>query len=196
MSIATALFSDSQRRVFQWVFGQPERSFHLSELRRLTLLGSASLQRELNRLVDAGLVMSEFVGNQRHFQANANSPVFTELVALTRKSLGVVPLLQAALKPMADRLTVAFVYGSVAKQTDTVQSDVDLLLVGDDLSLNEILTLILPVEAQLGRKINPSCYTQLEYKKRLDDASSFVNRILAQPILPLIGQDLASTRTG
>jgi hypothetical protein len=187
MSIATALFSDSQRRVFQWVFGQPERSFHLSELRRLTLLGSASLQRELNRLVDAGLVLSEFVGNQRHFQANANSPVFAELVTLTRKTLGVVPLLQGALQPLADRLTEAFVYGSVAKQTDNAHSDVDLLLVGDDLSLNEILTLVLPVEAQLDRKINPNCYTQSEYRKRLGEADSFVNRVLAQPILPLIG---------
>ena len=196
MSIAAALFSDSQARLFRWLFGQPERSYHLSELRRLSGLGSASLQRELNRLVDAGLVVSERVGNLRRFQANLQSPVYTELVALTRKTLGAEPLLREALQPIAARLQVAFIYGSVAKQTDTAQSDIDLLLVGDDLSLNEILTLLLPLETQLGRKINPNCYTQSEYARRLAEPDSFVNRVLAQPILPLIGKDLDPARAG
>lgn len=196
MSIAAALFSDSQARLFRWLFGQPERSYHLSELRRLSGLGSASLQRELNRLVDAGLVVSERVGNLRRFQANLQSPVYTELVALTRKTLGAEPLLREALQPITARLQVAFIYGSVAKQTDTAQSDIDLLLVGEDLSLNEILTLLLPLETQLGRKINPNCYSQSEYARRLAEPDSFVNRILAQPILPLIGKDLDPARAG
>jgi predicted nucleotidyltransferase len=169
------------------LFGQPERSYHLSELRRLTLLGSASLQRELNRLVDAGLVQSERVGNLRRFQANPLSPVYQELVLLTRKTLGVVPMLRGALLPIVERLNKAFIYGSVAKQTDTAGSDVDLLLVGDNLSLNEILTLLMPLEEQLGRRINPTCYTSLEYAKRVAEPDSFVNRVLAQATLPLFG---------
>ena len=196
MSISAALFSDSQARLFRWLFGQPERSYHLSELRRLSGLGSASLQRELSRLVDAGLILSERVGNLRRFQANQQSPVYTELVALTRKTLGAEPLLREALQPIAARLETAFIYGSVAKQTDTAQSDIDLMLVGEDLSLNEILTLLLPLETQLGRKINPNCYTQSEYARRLAEPDSFVNRVLAQPILPLIGKDLDPARAG
>jgi predicted nucleotidyltransferase len=196
MSIAAALFSDSQARLFSWLFGQPERSYHLSELRRLSELGSASLQRELNRLVDAGLVLSERVGNQRRFQANPQSPVYAELVALTRKTLGTAPLLREALQPIAARLETAFIYGSVAKQTDTAQSDIDLMLVGEDLSLNEILTLLLPLETQLGRKINPNCYTPAEYARRLAEPDSFVNRVLAQPILPLIGKELDPASAG
>jgi len=187
MSISSALFSDSQARVLQWLFGQPERSYHLSELRRLTSLGSASLQRELNRLADAGLVNSERVGNLRRFQANPQSPVYQELVSLVRKTLGVAPLLREALHPLAGRLSKAFIYGSVARQTDTADSDVDLLLVGENLSLNEILNLLLPLEAQLGRKINPNCYTPAEYAKRVAEPDSFVNRVLAQVTLPLIG---------
>lgn len=196
MSISAALFSDSQARLFRWLFGQPERSYHLSELRRLSGLGSASLQRELSRLVDAGLILSERVGNLRRFQANQQSPVYTELVALTRKVLGAEPLLREALQPIAARLETAFIYGSVAKQTDTAQSDIDLMLVGEDLSLNEILTLLLPLETQLGRKINPNCYTQSEYARRLAEPDSFVNRVLAQPILPVIGKDLDPARAG
>jgi len=196
MSITAALFSDSQARLFGWLFGQPERSYHLSELRRLSGLGSASLQRELNRLVDAELVHSERVGNLRRFQANPQSPVYAELVALTRKTLGAVPLLREALQPIAARLETAFIYGSVAKQTDTAQSDIDLMLVGEDLSLNEILTLLLPLEAQLGRKINPNCYKPSEYARRLAEPDSFVNRVLAQPILPLIGKALEPGSAG
>lgn len=75
MSIGAAIFSDSQSKVYRWLFGQPERAYHLNELRRLTGLGSASLQRELNRLVDGGLVRTERVGNLRQFQARAESPV-------------------------------------------------------------------------------------------------------------------------
>lgn len=196
MSISSALFSDSQARVLQWLFGQPERSYHLSELRRLTSLGSASLQRELNRLVDAGLVQSERVGNLRRFQANSLSPVYQELVSLTRKTVGVVPMMREALAPMAARLTKAFIYGSVARQTDTAGSDVDLLVVGEDLSLNEILTLLMPVEEQLGRRINPTCYTPVEYAKRVAEPDSFVNRVLAQATLPLIGDADAPAGAG
>jgi predicted nucleotidyltransferase len=196
MSIATALFSDSQARLFRWLFGQPERAYHLSELRRLTELASASLQRELNRLVEADLVLSERVGNLRRFQANPRSPVYAELVALTRKTLGAAPLLREALQPIAARLDSAFIYGSVAKQTDTAQSDIDLMLVGENLSLNEILSLLLPLEAPLGRKINPTCYTRSEYAKRLAEPDSFVNRVLAQTTLPLIGNDLAPASAG
>lgn len=186
MSIATALFSDSQSRVFRWLFGQPEREFHLSELRRLTGLGSASLQRELNRLAEVGLVRSERVGNLRRFQANPQSPVFGELVGLTRKTLGVEPMLREALLPLSRNLKAAWVYGSVAKQTDTAQSDIDVMLVGKNLRLTKVLEVLVPLEAQLGRKINPTVYTPAEFAKRRAEPDSFVNRVLAQPILPLI----------
>jgi predicted nucleotidyltransferase len=196
MSIAAALFSDSQSRVFRWLFGQPEREFHLNELRRLTGLGSASLQRELNRLVEAGLVRSERVGNLRRFQANPQSPVFSELHSLTRKTLGVEPLLREALLPLVPALRTAWVYGSVAKQTDTSHSDIDVMLIGENLLLGSVLELLVPLEAQLGRKINPTCYTTADFERRRAEPDSFVNRVLAQPMLPLIGDAHEPSRAG
>jgi predicted nucleotidyltransferase len=196
MSIASALFSESQARVLRWLFGQPDRGFHLSELRRLSGLGSASLQRELNRLAEAGLVQSERVGNLRRFQANPHSPVFGELVALTRKTLGAEPLLREALQPLLPGLQGAWIFGSVAKQTDTAHSDIDVMLVGKNLSLAKVLELLLPVEQQLGRKINPTCYTPAEFARRRAEADSFVNRVLSQPVLPLIGALHESSRAG
>jgi predicted nucleotidyltransferase len=196
MSLASSLFSDSQSRIYPWLFGQPERSYHLSELRRLTGLGSASLQRELNRLAEAGLVHSERLGNLRRFQANPQSSVFTELVALTRKTLGMAPMLREALLPLTPNLHAAWIYGSVAKQTDTAQSDIDVMLVGRDLSLGEILERLEPVEVQLGRKINPNCYTFQEFERRRGEPDSFVNRVISQPVLALIGDTHESARAG
>lgn len=193
MSIASALFTDSQAKVYAWLFGQPERSYHLSELRRLSGLGSASLQREVNRLVDAGLVTSERVGNLRCFQANPASPVQAELVALTRKTLGAVPLLRQALAPLAAQLHTAYIYGSVARQTDTAHSDIDLMLVGTDVGLADVLPLLLPLEPSLGRKINPSLYTPEQYAKRLQEPDSFIQRVLAQPTL--VVWDATATQT-
>lgn len=196
MSIASALFTNSQAQVLRWLFVQPERSFYQSELRRLTGLGSASLQRELNRLAEAGLVHSERIGNLRHFQANPQSPVFNELVVLVRKTLGIEPTLREALQPLVSRIEFAFVYGSVARQTDTAQSDVDLMLVGKQLRLADVLELLVPLETGLGRKINPTCYTPAEFERRRAEPDSFVNRVLAQPILSLIGNVLEPGRAG
>lgn len=193
MTIASALFTDSQSRLFSWLFGQPDRVYHLNELRRLTGLGSASLQRELNRLAAAGLVDAQAVGNLRRFQANPQSPVYAELVALTRKTLGTVPVLRDALQALQPGLQSAWVYGSVAKQTDTAQSDIDVMLVGQDLLLSQVLRCLEPAEAELGRKINPSCYSPQEFARRRAEPDSFVNRVLSQPILPLIGDLHEST---
>ncbi len=173
--------------MFRWLFGQPERGFHLSELRRLTGLGSASLQRELNRLAEAGLVNTDRVGSLRRFQANQHSPVYEELIGLMRKTLGVEPTLREALEPLVLDLKTAWVYGSVAKQTDTAKSDIDVMLVGEKLTLAKVLKVLVPLEPQLGRKINPTLYTPAEFKRRRAERDSFVNRVLAQPILPLIG---------
>lgn len=151
------VITDSQARLFIWLFGQPQRAYHLNELRRLPGLGSASLQRELNRLTSAGLVDAQAVGNMRCFQVSPQSPVYAELVALTRKTLGTVPVLRDALASLRPGLQAAWVYGSVAKQTDTASSNIDVMLVGHELLLSQVLACLEPAEAQLGRKINPSC---------------------------------------
>ncbi len=196
MSIATALFSPSQSHVLRWLFGQPERSYYFSELLRLTALGSASLQRELNRLADAGLVRSERVGNLRRFQANPQSPVYGELVSLTRKALGAEPVLREALQTLSSDLQAAWLYGSVAKGSDTAQSDIDVMLVGKNLSLNKVLEVLAPAETQLGRKINPTLYTPAEFRRRRAEPDSFVNRVLAQPVIQLVGEALEPASAG
>ena len=187
MSLKDAVFTDSQAKVYLWIFGQPERSYHLSELRRLTGLGSASLQREINRLVVAGLANSTLKGNQRQISANRQSPLFKELSDLTRKVMGAAALLTEALLPIEQKIEVAFLYGSVAKQSDHAESDIDIMIIGSDLRLGDVLEHLLPAEEMLCRKVNPTCYTVDEFKKRLSDSDSFVNKVLSQPIIQLFG---------
>lgn len=186
MSLANALFTDRRSRLFRWLFGLPERSFHLNELLRLTQLGSASLQQELKQLTESGLVHVERIGNLKMFQANAQSPVFKELVSLTRKTVGLQALLSQAIAPLREKLIRAFIYGSVAQQTDTANSDIDLMLVGEGLLLSDVLQCVQALESELGRKINPTCYTVQEFSKRQADSSSFVNKVLEKPILDLL----------
>ena len=187
MSLKDAVFTDSQAKVYLWIFGQPQRSYHLSELRRLTGLGSASLQREINRLVVASLANSTLKGNQRQISANRQSPLFKELSNLTRKVMGAAALLTEALRPIEQKIEVAFIYGSVAKQSDNAESDIDIMMIGSDLRLGEVLEQLLPAEEMLCRKVNPTCYTVGEFKKRLSDTDSFVNKVLSQPIIQLFG---------
>ena len=91
------------------------------------------------------------------------------------------------MQPLLPNLQSAWVYGSVAKQTDTARSDIDVMLVGNDLLLSQVLSALEPAEAQLGRKINPSCYSPQEFERRRAEPDSFVNRVLSQPTLSLIG---------
>lgn len=186
MSLAQAIFSDRQARLFRWLFGQPERSFFLNELLRLSGLGSASLQQELKRLTSASVVLSTRRGNLRVFQANPASPLFPELVSLTRKTCGVETVLMQSLEPLSPKLAHALVYGSVARHEDTSASDVDVMLVGVDLSLADVLEHLQSAEEALGRKVNPTCYSLQEFERRRADPDSFVNKVLAQPIINLL----------
>jgi len=187
MSIAHAILTDSQARLWPWIFGRPQQDFHLNELKRLTGLGSASLQRELNRLVNAGLITSHTLGNLRLFRANAQSPIYSELITITQKVLGVSAELLRVLEPYQSHLLWAALYGSVAKAEDTASSDIDVMLVGDKLRLSEVLNWLAPAEQALGRKINPTLYTVNEFVKRLKEPDSFVNKITKQPHEVLIG---------
>lgn len=186
MSLAQAIFSHRQARLFRWLFGQPERSFFLNELLRLSGLGSASLQQELKRLTAASVVLSTRRGNLRVFQANPASPLFPELVSLTRKTCGVETVLMQSLEPLRTKLAHALVYGSVARQEDTSASDVDVMLVGVDLSLADVLEHLQSAEEALGRKVNPTCYSLQEFERRRADPDSFVNKVLAQPTINLL----------
>ncbi len=171
------------------LFGQPGRSFSVSELIQTTGAGSGAVQREVARLAGSGLLAMEQIGKQKRYRANPGSPIHDELVSIVRKTFGLAGPLRDALAPLADRIHAAFVYGSVAKGSDTATSDIDLMLVSDKLSYPEAMTVLHPLMERLGREINPTLYTREDLRKRLAAGNSFVTRVLVQPRVWLIGND-------
>lgn len=186
--MADALFTPVQQRVLGLLFGQPDRRFQSGELIRLAASGTGAVHRLLTRLADAGLVSVERVGNQKYYQADRASPVFAELHGLITKTSGLVAPLRAALAPLVDRIRAAFVYGSIAKGTDTAASDIDLMVIADGLHYADIYTMLQPLEAQLGRTANPNVMTLAEWRRKRGERG-FVARLASGPRLFLIGSD-------
>ena len=188
-SIADALFSGLQQRVLGLLFGQPDRTFYGNQLLRLTNSGRGSLQRELEKLVSADLVKVSHIGNQKHYQANKMSPIFAELRGLVLKSVGLVDVLRTALADVADRIQVAFVFGSVAKGTDTASSDIDLMVVTEALGYTDLFEGLAAAEATLGREVKPTLYTPAELAEKVRTENNFVLRVLEQAKIFLIGSE-------
>jgi predicted nucleotidyltransferase len=186
-SLADALFSTTQQRVLGLLFGQPDRSYYATELIGLAGVGSGGVQRELARLAQSGLVTVRSVGNQKHYQANPDAPVYGELCGIVRKTFGLGDPLRGALAPLAGQIKCAFVFGSVAKRQDTASSDIDLMVISDSLSYADMFDAVELASAQLGRTINPTIYSTQELAKRIQQGDAFITRVLAQPKLWLIG---------
>jgi predicted nucleotidyltransferase len=185
--LADALFTGTQQRVLAWLFGQPQRSFYATELIGLAGAGSGAVQRELARLAQSGLVTARAVGNQKHYQANPEAPIYAELCSIVQKTVGLAEPLRDALAPLAGQIRAAFVYGSIAKREDTALSDIDMMLVSDDLSYADLYARLEEASQRLGRTVNPTIYTTHELARRVQRKDAFATRVLAQPKLWLIG---------
>ncbi|MDN3638786.1 nucleotidyltransferase domain-containing protein [Simiduia curdlanivorans] len=186
--IGSALFTKAQQKVLALLFGQPEKSFYLNEVIRLADMGKGVINRELTKLVAAGLLVVTKQGNQNHYQANKAAPIFNELVAIVQKTLGARSVLQQALSPILPRLEQAFIYGSVAKGEDHAGSDIDVMLVGEDLSYSDIMALLDPAESQLQRTVNPTIYSPQEFEQRLQEGQNFLTKVTAQTTINLLDE--------
>jgi predicted nucleotidyltransferase len=187
-SIAAALFGKTRRAVLGLLLSQPERSFFLREVARKTGAGQGAVQRELKQLSKAGIITRSRRGNQIHFQADTKCPVFPELRSLLLKTSGAASLLQKALIPIADRIEVAFVFGSLPKGEATPQSDVDVIIVGNT-TLRDIVTVLSPLQEAIGREINPTVYAANEFSSKAAHGHHFVNSIMQEPKWFLIGDE-------
>lgn len=187
--MADALFGGTQQRVLGLLFGRPERSFYTNEIVTLVAAGKGVVQRELAKLARSELVTIKSAGNQRHFQANPNSPIYAELTGIARKTMGLVEPLRDALAPLAERIHAAFVFGSIAKREDAAGSDIDLMIVSDDLDYAAVYGALEALVPVLGRNINPTIYTKADLKRRIGRGDGFATRVLQQPKLWVIGDD-------
>lgn len=187
--LGDALFSSAQQPILACLFGRPERWFHVKELIRLTHLGSATVQRELNRLEKGELIETRRIANLKQVRAYAGSPIFDELRLIILKTFGVVEVLREALSQLASDIKLAFVYGSVAQGSDRASSDIDVMLVSETLSYGQIMAALGPAEKQLGRAVQITQYTLDEFMERKPTNHPFVAEVLRQPKLMIIGTE-------
>jgi predicted nucleotidyltransferase len=189
VSLSNALFSKVQQRVLALIFGHPERSFYTSEIVRSVHSGTGAVERELSRLQSSGLVSVERIGNQKHYRANPKSPIFEELQSLVVKTVGLSEPIRKTLEPYSDKITTAFVYGSVAKGTDTARSDIDLMVIGDELDYSELYAALQNAETQLRRKVNPTFLSSIDWRRKVAQKGSFVSKVGGLPKIFIFGSE-------
>jgi len=185
-SAADILFGQYRRRVLGLLLLHPEQSYHVREIARLTETTAGTLHKELTKLAAAGILSRERRGNQLVYQANRACPIFEELASIMRKTSGLAEVIARGLAPVAQNIGVAFVFGSVARANESPHSDVDVMVIGN-VGFGEVLQLLYPVQAQLGREINPKVFTQQEWKSKVAAPDTFVRDVLSKPKLFLIG---------
>lgn len=183
-----SLLPKTRQGILAATFVQPDRSWYVSELARRLGVPSSSLQRELHDLTAAGILKSHRQGRMVYYQANAQSPLFSDLRGLLLKTVGLVDILADALRPLIPKISVAFVYGSIASGQERSDSDIDLMVIGD-LSPVELAVPLRHARELLGREINPTVYSQVEFAKKRGAKDHFLTHILTKPRLLVLGSE-------
>jgi predicted nucleotidyltransferase len=187
-NLASLLFGAYRRDVLALLFLHPEASLHVREIARIIGKVPGTLLRELNLLAEAGLLIRKPLGNQVHFQANPACPIYEDLRAILKKTAAVADVLQHPLEPLADRIVVAFVYGSVARGDERPGSDLDVMIVGE-IKFADVVSALSTVQEYLRRQINPNIYTTAEFRAKVAAGDSFLRRVLADKKIFLIGNE-------
>jgi len=185
-SVSSVLFGGTRRAILSLLYGHPERSYYLREIVRLTGFGLGSVQRELAQLAGVGIIRRWESGNQVHFQANSDSPIFKDLRSLTTKTAGAAETIREALRPLRDRISVAFIYGSIARGEEGPRSDIDVLIVGD-VSFAEAAKALRSAQQSLDREINPGIFPLGEFRSKAAEDHYFIREVLSGPIILVAG---------
>lgn len=188
VSIGDALFGKTQQKLLALLYGRPERSFYTREILDFVKAGRGSVQRELERMAAAELLVVSRIGNQTHYQANSACPIFSELASLVRKTFGIAEVIRQAINPLEAQIQSAFVYGSTAKGGARADSDIDLMLIGKDLAYGQVMENLMNAEQQLGKTINPTIYTAEDFRAKRLAANHFLTRVLEQPRIEIVGK--------
>jgi len=181
-----ALLPKTRQGILAAMLVQPEKAWYASELARRMGVPSSSLQRELQNLTQAGILKTHRQGRMAYYQANEASPVFSDLRGLLLKTAGLVDVLADALKPLAPKLRIVFVYGSIASGSEQSDSDIDLMVIGT-VSPTELALPLRRAREQLGREINPTVYTPAEFAKKRAAKDHFLTQVLDKPKLFVVG---------
>ena len=186
--LCSGLFGKTRQAVLALLYGRADSSFYTKQILDAVKIGRGTVQRELKNLTDTGIIIREVQGRQVYYRANTQCPIFDELKSIVRKTFGVADVIRQSLAINADKIRVAFIFGSVAKRTENRFSDIDLLVVGD-ITFGEVVDLIATAEGTLNRELNPVVYTLAEFNKRLSENHYFIRDILSGDKIFVVGDE-------
>ncbi|HTT23395.1 MAG TPA: nucleotidyltransferase domain-containing protein [Candidatus Sulfotelmatobacter sp.] len=188
-----SLFGHTRSAVLSLLYGHADQEFYLRQLVRAVGTGHGALQRELRRLTDMGLIVRRSQGNQVLFQANAQSPVFPEIKSLITKTVGIHNVIRSSLASLGMEIRIAFVYGSVARQQERANSDVDLMVLGNA-PFGEVVSALGPAQRALGREINPTVFAVDEFRSKLACGNHFLRSVMKEKKLFVLGTENELTK--
>jgi predicted nucleotidyltransferase len=186
--LCSGLFGKTRQAVLALLYGRADSSFYTKQILDAVKIGRGTVQRELKNLTDTGIIIREVQGRQVYYRANTQCPIFNELKSIVRKTFGVADVIRQSLAIKADKIRVAFIFGSVARSTDDQRSDIDLMVVGK-ISFGDVVSLLDPAEQKLGREITPVVYPIAEFKKRVKADHHFVKTVLEDDKIFVIGDE-------
>jgi predicted nucleotidyltransferase len=187
-TIGMLLGSQAMRTLLVHFAMYPGSEIHLRALQRATGLGIRSLQTELPRLVEMGLIRRTDDGKHVRYTAEPSHPAWPALRSLIRSFVDVREVMRIALGPV-NGIRAAFVFGSYARGTNTGESDVDVLVVGNGVPRGELTRHAVEASMLLGREVNPLVYSPDELRDRVRSGSAFADEILHGPKMWIIGND-------
>ena len=187
-SLADLMFGRTRGAILALLYGRADQTFYTRQIAREVAASVGAVQRELENLTKVGLVIRTALGSQVFYQANRDAPIFSEMHSLVNKTVGIFTMLRSALRPLSTQVAVAFVYGSVARQAETAQSDIDLMVVGKA-SIDDVISHLASVEKNTGRPINPTVYSVSEFKAKVADGNHFLRAVLKDPKVFLLGDE-------
>lgn len=176
-----------RQRLLALTLGTPDRWWYLSELAETMGTSPSSLQRELDSLTNAAILVMRREGRRTYYRANEKSAIYEELRGIVRKTMGIPQELETSLAPIKRKVAIALLYGSVARGEERADSDIDLLIVADDLTLEELYRRLSAVEKRLHRKVNPTLYTRDEFRRRRRASNAFLEKVLSREHIVLMG---------
>src|ERR1035438_5536602 len=182
------LFGQTRSALLAMLYGHADQSFYLRQLVRSVGAGHGALQRELKHLTDMGLIVRRVQGNQVLYQANAQSPIFSEIKGLITKTVGTHDAIRSALMSLGSQIQIAFVYGSVARQKERANSDVDLMVLGNA-AFSDVVSALSPAQRALGREINPTVFPASEFRSKLVAGNHFLRSVMKEKRLFVLGTE-------
>lgn len=192
VNIGDALFTKTQQKLLALLYGRPDKSFYTNEIVRWAEMGRGTICRELESFVSAGLLTVKKEGNQLYYRANSDNPIYNELITIVKKTFGIVDVVKHALSPIYEQVDYAFIYGSVAKGEDSATSDIDLMVVAENLAYADLMAVLEEAEQAIGRPVNPTIYSKAQIDKKLQEKNAFISRVMEQPKIWIkVGNDVA-----